>query len=1149
MMRPLYIGALSLALLGNAALAQQITLNDRVYDLTKVKDVMSIMEDSRLVRTLKDASPEARRAYQATLHNNVYAPADSAVLQHLQGMEKYHGRRIVIHEFRTPGAEPGTINADRDLRALLEQEPGIWVEVDRRDWEDNYYSAFAERAGHRPDTPQQAQEIAGRYRQLATDRSHVEASLDYSDQHLTVTPGSDGRMRAVRGSTVRQRRDPDSGALLFEADGTPQFVSASRIGDVKAATLTRQSQLKDAEGLGYMYQEKGAEQWRKREAIRQQLKQNTDLDANQRKRLQDLMNMHTVESAVQLRKGVDSLDHMRAAYQRQGYDIGALPQKFEQAAQVVAGVKGDIYTDVAALEKQLQDIGFRDLDDFGDKLRGQVESLKLARMPKPVDRSIRTRMKNAAAGIAPRLPGIAENVMNAYEFYQTAEQVRDDIASGNNLYLDFNAEDTALTKNVKTYGFALLEMTGVPQAMDIGFDADIAEKQAIKDAIARGEVVDPLTSTARVMARVGTRVVKEHIIDPASYMKDQGVDMFSYFVRDLPQEWSAQMAHQSQLAQQQDARYAANVRANDFQLGSLYKRIGDRQGDFIVGPLADNTRVYFHTERNSNWTDAYRAVWKIDTRGKAVPFTPEKNVSAAQADADMFGFVVQDYPAGDYAVSLSVINTADNKLIDSRTETFVVGTGTDQVTIGSIRAAQGDYSGPNLNTYRPNDVVAFRAAPLGVWNENVLVEWFVNSELYKSGLGNQAKINLLKFTAPDSHKMEVALRLREPNGAKILAYKTMTFRRSRDKPTTEKQDETDRQKPAATTRVATKPDEMDKQPPPPTTTTAAKPTEQPTSVAPAINPDNQGATGERTSQQAGANPDKRKAILAFRQAQECYRDELQSSISRHPYTVAVNQTEMKRQARDNIKAKIEGPEGQQLIRREQAGDKSATAIYNSLVDDHNRLVAEIRAVMEPAEADLTTLQAHYDRLDRMSTALKSGDSGGVYALLLQSDCAARFNIDNEAFLNSMGPAFQQRVADSSHNNGRQSSDQKQQKNEDVLPDCDDIADRASGIHTAVLRYREVDYKNQQYIINSTTGYYSRACRYGKDWFYDKPLTYNGVTVYLDNSHFDELSAFIAKGGEEGRHLLFTETDKMTGTIFISLDKYEKEGLPGYRRMP
>ena len=53
---------------------------------------------------------------------------DKAVIDHLSQLPEYQGKRILTHDFRTPGKDGTAVNTDRDVRVLVEVEMDRWIE-------------------------------------------------------------------------------------------------------------------------------------------------------------------------------------------------------------------------------------------------------------------------------------------------------------------------------------------------------------------------------------------------------------------------------------------------------------------------------------------------------------------------------------------------------------------------------------------------------------------------------------------------------------------------------------------------------------------------------------------------------------------------------------------------------------------------------------------------------------------------------------------------------------------------------------------------------------------------------------------------------------------------------------------------------------
>ena len=92
-----------------------------------VEFCIEFMRDSRNMRDLKNLQAgftEAdQRAFHETWSRNIAGPVNENLRNYVEGLDKYRGKRVVIHEFRTPGSSPYAINTDSDKRILVEVEP------------------------------------------------------------------------------------------------------------------------------------------------------------------------------------------------------------------------------------------------------------------------------------------------------------------------------------------------------------------------------------------------------------------------------------------------------------------------------------------------------------------------------------------------------------------------------------------------------------------------------------------------------------------------------------------------------------------------------------------------------------------------------------------------------------------------------------------------------------------------------------------------------------------------------------------------------------------------------------------------------------------------------------------------------------------
>lgn len=202
----------------------------------RLEDVLTIQRSPTDVRTLKNAPPEVREAFNNTLRQKVYEPHDRKLVEWVKAnVPEARGRPVRVEDFRTPAIKSDltTINTDRDYRVVVQTERG-WIEVPKEKWQHKSYEIFGEltdldetavRQAH-PEidwermTPEQRamkqRELWARdHQQLATDRASIEASPDYSDQAVVG-----GHWQQVESNILKVKRGQ---GVLKDADALGQM--------------------------------------------------------------------------------------------------------------------------------------------------------------------------------------------------------------------------------------------------------------------------------------------------------------------------------------------------------------------------------------------------------------------------------------------------------------------------------------------------------------------------------------------------------------------------------------------------------------------------------------------------------------------------------------------------------------------------------------------------------------------------------------------------------------------------------------------------------------------------------------------------------------------------------------------------------------
>ncbi len=333
-------------------------------DYADIKDVLELQRNPQGVRRLKSLeTPDTQKAFNNTLQEKIYKPHDvelskSARDVRIQELKaKYPGHeidvKVKVDDFRTPGKPAHSVNTDRDFRLLedvtIKDADGNVVqklrknEIPKESWETKHHDIFAEKTGFdsskAPDNmtlPEQKKWWAEKHGQAGTDKFHIEASRDYSDQVLDLKTGS------------KQTVDP-------------QDITASKLKSIADDPLhgfkpgKETVKLEDPAGFGEMF------------------KQKVDLEVGRG---------NPYEGIAQAKKGVETLDKVRSGYIKQGLKVGKLPDNMSKAMDLIAKSDLPVHPDpkvLAVLNKDLSDLGFKGgLSDFSNKMGGQFESLKFA---------------------------------------------------------------------------------------------------------------------------------------------------------------------------------------------------------------------------------------------------------------------------------------------------------------------------------------------------------------------------------------------------------------------------------------------------------------------------------------------------------------------------------------------------------------------------------------------------------------------------------------------------------------------------------------------------------------------------------------------------------------------------------------------------
>lgn len=716
------------------------------YD--SLEKVLETFVDSRKTRDLKEnGSPKVKESFVKTLENRVYNPVDQKVIEHLSGMPKYEGKRIITHDFRTPGSEGVSVNTDRDVRVLVEVEPERWIEAPVKEWEEVYYREFAKRTSKGVTSEvdiSSLKEHAAKYRQLPTDRFHIEASRDYSD----------------------------AGTIKVYKDGT-KVVSTPPVVRVKKGL----SRLTDPEGLAKMYLEKADEQFRQAEDIELRL-QEEKLTPKEILELQDQQRMHETEGAVQLKKGVNTLEELRAAYQKQGYDAGRLPKGVAKAAEIVKEVKGTTDTDIGTVRGKIKALQVKEigsLSNLNQKVSSQIESLKLAKKKQQLNKN-----KGVSLNKAGKAAGIAGDIFAIKDSLKKAEE-------GSHLLINFSQDDSKSEELLKTMGVAAIELSPVPvlEAAERGWKVDEEEKSYLKMMEKRGEMggweTHPLTSIARVSTKVIYRTVESMTIDPL-VTGGTAIVEGERAITDMSNNFINQFSHleSKRLQKQKMEEYIKRGEKFDLSFLSIIKNMRFFYGlqDLVV----PDDELLIRTKRTKTWTDEYRVRWELTTPEGAVVTLKES--LASSEGAERLAFKVPVLSPGEYTIRIRVFARESNLQVDFSEKVFKMS---EKIGLGEITARKEANETSDIKEIKAGEIVFFKVDKIGTWNNDYWVQWLVNGERYQSLQAKDERANQIRFKAYKLLKKKaykVAVRIldkKRENGSQIVAHQSIELEFKEDK--------------------------------------------------------------------------------------------------------------------------------------------------------------------------------------------------------------------------------------------------------------------------------------------------------------------------------------------------------------------------------
>lgn len=298
-----------------------------------MEDVLEIMRHPDQVRSLKNAPDDVKTAFENT-RSTIYKNHDENLRDWISAKYGIDPDMIKVDDFRTPGADGKlSLNTDRDYRVLVRvgtKSDGtpVYLELPKEKWVGKSYDLFGQITNKPPDISNK--DWAEKHQQLGTDKSHIEASPDYSDQAI----GPEGTRIQVKPNIV----NVENGVMWKDSDGN-----------------LHPTKLIDPDALGNMYAEK--------------------VDASIRAG-------NLPEAFAQCKKGVETLVKVRKGYNVMGLQMGEVPDNIIQGMDIIRRAPVDHRANpeaMANINQQLNDLGFSSITDFTNKMASQFSSLKWAK--------------------------------------------------------------------------------------------------------------------------------------------------------------------------------------------------------------------------------------------------------------------------------------------------------------------------------------------------------------------------------------------------------------------------------------------------------------------------------------------------------------------------------------------------------------------------------------------------------------------------------------------------------------------------------------------------------------------------------------------------------------------------------------------------
>ncbi|MDM8533207.1 hypothetical protein QUF55_00765 [Clostridiaceae bacterium HSG29] len=301
------------------------------------------------------------KEYNKTL-KDVQRGSYDDMIDDLSKNAKYKDSELRIKEIRTPGKGkvddlkqadniyypndkspdncriPDSINADNDFTVQkFNEATGQWEEIPHKDFEDLYYQKYADKSGF---TTDKAKDL---YPDANWDKMTPDEQIRQWGQRQGEMPTSVSHQEAIREFSTERTAQLAGEAPTARVDGIDKILSPKEQVEAGIGELLDPTQLSMAEN------HKFAEPW-------------------------SLGNVHSQSEALeQLNKAGDLLGKLENGYR----DMGKVVPKMSKAME--DGLKAISNRNLAPAlrEAKIQQLGFRNMEDFATKVTSRFEFLKI----------------------------------------------------------------------------------------------------------------------------------------------------------------------------------------------------------------------------------------------------------------------------------------------------------------------------------------------------------------------------------------------------------------------------------------------------------------------------------------------------------------------------------------------------------------------------------------------------------------------------------------------------------------------------------------------------------------------------------------------------------------------------------------------------